>query len=117
VFENPDWRPNWGEEPFSEQIPTGKSSRDKIQNLFFLLFSEKNFFSFFIFKNPKMKRITLSHSGENFPGASRPTKTLTGVLIGTDNWLSWGEFAVDVYCLVVVAVYKKLRHSILPTNF
>ena len=35
-----------------------------------------------------MKRITLSIIGENFPGASRPPKPPTGVLIGTKNWLS-----------------------------
>ena len=31
------------------------------------------------------------YNRENFPGASRPTKTLTGVLIGTENWLSLGR--------------------------
>ena len=31
------------------------------------------------------------YNRENFPGASRPTKTLTGVLIGTENWLSLGS--------------------------
>ncbi len=35
-------------------------------------------------------RIESSHKRENFPGASRPSKTLTGVLIGTENWLSLG---------------------------
>ena len=30
------------------------------------------------------------YNRENFPGASRPSKTLTGVLIGTENWLSLG---------------------------
>ena len=30
------------------------------------------------------------YNRKNFPGASRPTKILTGVLIGTENWLSLG---------------------------
>ena len=41
-------------------------------------------------------RIESPHNRENFPGASCPSKSLTGVLIGTENWLSLGgeEFAV-----------------------
>ena len=35
-------------------------------------------------------RIESPYNRENFPGASRPSKTLTGVLIGTGNWLSLG---------------------------
>ena len=37
-----------------------------------------------------VSRIERPYNRENFPGASRPSKTLTGVLIGTENWLSLG---------------------------
>ena len=49
--------------------------------------------------NPSTEnRIESHYNRENFPGASRPSKTLTGVLISTHNWLSLGggEFAVII---------------------
>ena len=62
----------------------------------------------------------------NIPGALRPTKTLTGVLIGTENCLSLGggEFAVEGYqncgrqlifrpCSEQMLRNKKLRHRFL----
>ena len=52
------------------------------------------------------------YNRKNFPRASRPTKTLTGVLIGTENWLSWGgEFAVGISVKAVMPPTTCQSHS------
>ena len=61
---------------------------------FFAFYLKKMFFSSFIFKNPKMKKITLSHNRENFPDASCPTKSLTvsGSLASQLVLKGWGLY-------------------------
>ena len=59
-----------------KKFPQGNPLGIKSKTFFFsfCFSSEKKFFLPFIFKNLKMKRITLSHSRENVPGASRQPK-------------------------------------------
>ena len=50
------------------------------------------------FKSSTENRVESLYNRENFPGASRPSKTLTGVLRDPQNRLSLGgggEFAVE----------------------
>ena len=43
---------------------------------------------------------------ENFPGASRPSKTLTGVLIGTRNQQSLGGLCCTVYKYFLYSLFQ-----------
>jgi hypothetical protein len=89
IFKNIDWCLIGSSKKKSPQgNPPGITSKNLL--FFVCFFSEKNFFRPVFFKNPKMKRITLTHNRGNVPGTSRATKTFAGVLIGTKNRLSLG---------------------------
>ena len=86
-----NWRPNWGE-PYVKIPGTGISNHGTGKKIPGAGISNpgtgKKIPGTGISNSSTKNRIERPYNRENFPGASRPSKTLTGILRDPQNWQS-----------------------------